>query len=285
MDAMGPGPTADPRLAARWQLFASGALFGLMAALARLGSRDAAGFSGAQLATVRFAVGIALIVGMFRLRPGTFRPVRHRLLVTRGLLGGLAVLLYFAALARMPAAEATLLNGTFPLFATALSFWTLRERPTLPLLAALAAVFLGVLLVLWPSGGTVRMGAGPLLAIAAAVTAGVSVTSIRALRATDNAPTIYLWAMAILDERLSLAGAGGILLGAAGVAWGTAVGSRGAGKVHFAPQGSSSADERLRSASWPPLTAAGPPCEVGVRIRTAKRTTDPEGPAWRRPHP
>ncbi|HEX8908518.1 MAG TPA: EamA family transporter, partial [Anaeromyxobacteraceae bacterium] len=104
------------RLAARGQLFVSGALFGLMAALARLASRDARGFTAAQMTTVRFAVGAAMSLALFRLRPGTFRPVRRGLLVARGLQGGLAVLFYFVALARIPAGQATLLNNLFPVF-------------------------------------------------------------------------------------------------------------------------------------------------------------------------
>lgn len=284
--------TAASTIAARWQLFGSAALFGLMAALARLGSRHSSGFTGPQMATVRFAVGTALIAAYFRARPGTFRPVRHRLLVTRGALGGLAALLYFVSLSRLPAAEATLVNNTFPILATLISIYALRERPPLRLAGALGAVALGMLLVLRPTG-SVGLGLGVLAAVAGALVAGVSATSIRALRATDNAPTIffafsvggllvslplslghwatdptlwgialatavvstggqllmtaaygaltvaeaalwqqltpvaaYLWALTILGEQLSVAGACGILLGAGGVAYGTAFGSR-----------------------------------------------------------
>jgi len=284
------------KLAARGQLFAAGLLFGLMAALARLGSRGGGGFSAAQMSTVRFAVGIALTLGLFRLRPGTFRPVRHRLLVTRGALGGVAVLLYFVALARIPAGEATLLNNTFPVIATILSFYTLGERPTVHLAVALAVVTAGVFLVVGPGSGSLGLGVGELAGIASAFLGAGAVTSIRALRATDNAPTIffafcvgglavslpfslgawpggalawglavavgvlsffaqilmthaygaltvaeaalwqqltpvasYLWALGILDERLSALAVLGVLLGAAGVAYGTVLGHRPAG--------------------------------------------------------
>jgi drug/metabolite transporter (DMT)-like permease len=308
---MRPMTAASPAIKARWQLFGSGASFGLMAALARLGSRGAAGFTGPQMATVRFAVGTALVAVLFQARPGTFRPVRHRLLVTRGVLGGLAAFLYFVSLARIPAAQATLLNNTFPVLATLISVRALGERPPLSLLGALGLVALGVVLVLRPSG-SFPVGIGALAAAAGAVVAGFSATSIRALRATDNAPTIffafsvggllvslplsfghwpsdpalwgiafatalisaagqllmtaaygaltvaeaalwqqltpvaaYLWALAILDEHLSLTGALGILLGAAGVACGTIFGGRGA--PSHPP-----ADARAREcAAWP----------------------------------
>jgi drug/metabolite transporter (DMT)-like permease len=280
-------------LSARAQLFGSGFFFGLMAALARLGSRDAGGFTAPQMSTVRFAVGAAMTVALFRLRPGTFRPVRHRLLVTRGILGAVAALLYFVALARIPAGSATLLNNTFPVFATILSIFTLGERPTVHLAIALAVVSAGVFLVVGPGSPALGVGVGEAAGLLSALVGACAVTSIRALRATDNAPTIffafcvgglvislpfavgswpsgalpwaiaiavgassffaqllmthaygaltvpeaslwqqlnpvasYLWALALLDERLSPLGAAGILIGGLGVAYGTVFGHR-----------------------------------------------------------
>jgi drug/metabolite transporter (DMT)-like permease len=280
------------KAAARLELFGAAVLFGLMAALARVGE-GADGFTPGQMVTVRFAVGAALTLALFRLRPGTFRPVRHRLLVTRGLLGGVAVLLYFVALARIPAGQATLLNNTFPVIATALSFFTLGERPTAHLALALLVVTAGVFLVVGPGSGTPGFGWGELAGLASAFLGAGAVTSIRALRATDNAPTIFfafclgglvvsaplslgawpagagtwalavavgvlsflaqllmteaygaltvaeaalwqqltpvasfLWAMALLGERLSTLAALGVLLGGVGVAYGTVLGHR-----------------------------------------------------------
>ncbi len=89
------------KLAARGQLFAAALFFGLMAALVRLGSCDAPGFPSAQMSAVRFTVGIGMTPGLFWLRPGTFRPVRYRLLFTHGALGGVAVLLDLVSLARV----------------------------------------------------------------------------------------------------------------------------------------------------------------------------------------
>jgi drug/metabolite transporter (DMT)-like permease len=184
-------PWRRSKRAARWELFLAGVFFGLMAALARMGSSDPGGFTAPQMTTVRFIVGAALTLGLFQVRPGTFRPVRHRLLVTRGLLGGVAVLLYFVALARIPAGQATLLNNTFPVFAVLLSFATLGERPTVHLGLALVAVTAGVFLVIGPGSGSLGIGAGELAGIASALLGAGAVTSIRALRATDNAPTIF----------------------------------------------------------------------------------------------
>lgn len=287
------------KLLARAQLLSSGVLFGLMAVLARLGSRAGASFTPMQIATVRFAIGTAMIVGVFRARPGTFRPVRHRLLVTRGVVGGVAALLYFVALGHIPAGEATLLSYTYPVMATALSLFTIGERPTFHLALALLVTSAGVLLVVGPGAGGFSLGVGELAALGSAFLSAIAVTSIRALRATDNAPTIffafcvgglafsaplaassawpsspaawgialavagvsffaqllmtqaygaltvpeaavwqqvtpvaaYLWALLLLDERLSGAGELGIVLGVLGIAYSSVFGGR-AGADH-----------------------------------------------------
>jgi len=286
----------SPRGRARWLLFGAGLLFGLLAVLARIAATH--GFAAGQVATVRFGVGAVLTLGLFRLRPGTWRPVNRPLLVTRGALGGLAAFLYFVALSLIPAGQATLLNNTFPVIAVGISFLTLHERPTLHLLVALALTSLGVFLVLGGGHLGFQPSWGQLVGIASAFLGAGAVTSIRALRATDNAPTIfffftvggllvslpfalgpwsaapgpwaaalaagvvsflaqmfmteaygaltvaeaavwqqltpvasYLWAGALLDERLSLVGAMGVGLGIVGVAYGSVLGSRAPARV------------------------------------------------------
>ncbi|MGC4069369.1 MAG: DMT family transporter [Polyangiaceae bacterium] len=174
---------------ARAQLFAAGVLFGLLAALTRVATLG--GFTSGQCAVVRFGMGALLTLGLFRVRPGTFAPVNRRLLLTRGALGGLAALLYFVALGRIPAGEATLLNNTFPILATVIAFFSLRERPTIHLAVGLLVASIGVFLVL--GGGTTafELGWGELAAMTSAVLGAAAVTAIRALRSTDNAPTIF----------------------------------------------------------------------------------------------
>ncbi len=180
---------APRRSRARVLIFGAAVLFGLAAVLVRVAARG--GMDGAQVTSVHFAVGLAAVGGLFALRRGTFRPVRRKLLVTRGLLGGFAGLLYFLSIERIPAGEATLLNNTFPIWAVLLSLVLLRERPTVHLAVALAVASIGVFLVLGGGDVAVGFGWGEALGVASAITAAGAVTSIRALRATDNAPTIF----------------------------------------------------------------------------------------------
>ena len=183
----------SPKVLARLQLLGSAVCFGLMAVLARKLSRDPGGFTAGQLAVVRFAVGAAVSVVAFRLSPGLYRPHDLRRLWTRGVSGGIVVVLYFLALARIPAGEAGMLYNLFPVVATAMSIVAFGERPTVHLVAGILAATAGVVLVL--GGGTLSLGLGlgEGHAIAAALFAAFSSVVIRAMRATDNAPTIFFF--------------------------------------------------------------------------------------------
>ena len=186
----------DPRLRrilARVELLGSAFCFGLMAVLARRLSRGPGGFTAGHLSAVRFAVGALVSLAVFRLRPGLYRPRNYRLLVSRGLSGGVVVVLYFLALSRIPAGEAGLIYNLFPVIATAMSLVTFGERPTVHLWLALGLATAGVALV--GGGGTLSLGIGwgEALALAAAVFGATSANVIRAMRGTDNAPTIFFF--------------------------------------------------------------------------------------------
>jgi drug/metabolite transporter (DMT)-like permease len=164
-----------------------------MAVLARYLSRGAGGFSAGQLTVIRFVVGAAVSVIAFRLQPGLYAPRNRKLLWSRGVSGGIVVVLYFLALQRIPAGEAGMLYNLFPVIATGLSVFAFRERPTAHLVLALALATAGVVLVL--GGGTLRLGlgAGEAFALGSAVFAAISAVTIRAMRATDNAATIFFY--------------------------------------------------------------------------------------------
>jgi drug/metabolite transporter (DMT)-like permease len=181
--------TDAQRARARALLFGSSVFFGLSAVLVRLATR--AGMNGGQVTLVRFVVGLSGILAVFAARPGTFRPVKRWLLVSRGAFGAVAALLYFLAIERIPAGEATLLNNTFPIWAVLLSLLFLDERPTIHLAIALAVASAGVFLVLGGGQISFSLGTGEVLAMVSALTGGAAVTSMRKLRATDNAPTIF----------------------------------------------------------------------------------------------
>jgi drug/metabolite transporter (DMT)-like permease len=206
--ALGAAERLFHRVGARTLLFGSGLLFGLSAVLTKVATRGPDGMSGPQATIVRFSLGLLFVLLLFALRPGTFRPVKGWLLVSRGLFGGVAALLYFVAISRISPGEATLLNNTFPIWAVIISFFVLRERPTPHLAVALAIASVGVYLVMGGGHARFQLGIGQGIAILSAIFGGFAVTSIRALRATDNAPTIF-FAFSLGALAVSLPFAGG----------------------------------------------------------------------------
>lgn len=181
------------RRVARLQLVGSALCFGLMAILARKLTLPGMGFTAGHLAVLRFVVGALLSLAAFGLIPGLYRPSNHRLLVMRGLSGGAVVVLYFYALAHIPAGEAGILYNVFPVIAVALSLVIFKERPTVHLWLAILAASLGVALVLSQGHLGYGFGWGQLAALGAAVFAATSANAIRAVRHTDNAATIFFF--------------------------------------------------------------------------------------------
>ncbi len=181
------------RMVARGQLAGSALCFGLMAILARKLTLPGMGFTAGHLAVLRFVVGGLLSLAAFSVIPGLYRPSNYRLLVMRGLSGGAVVVLYFYALAHVPAGEAGILYNAFPVLATALSLVAFRERPTVHLWLAILAASLGVVLVLSQGHLGLGFGRGQLAALAAAGFAATSAIAIRAVRHTDNAATIFFF--------------------------------------------------------------------------------------------
>src|SRR5512142_856715 len=92
---------------------ASATLFGFMAFAAKLASSR---LSGPQVAMIRFAFHLipVLLVTRYRRAATDFR--RWDLLLLRGFFGGIAVLLYFIAIAHINVGIATLLNYCSPIF-------------------------------------------------------------------------------------------------------------------------------------------------------------------------
>lgn len=181
------------RTVARVELAGSALCFGLMAILARKLTQPDVGFTAGHLAVLRFVVGAALSLAAFGLIPGLYRPSNYRLLVMRGLSGGAVVVLYFYALAHIPAGEAGILYNVFPVIAVAMSLAIFKERPTVHLWLAILAASLGVVLVLRQGHLGFGFGLGELAALAAAVFAAASANAIRAARHTENAATIFFF--------------------------------------------------------------------------------------------
>lgn len=164
----------------------SAVFFALMALAAKLAS---ARLSGGEVALFRFAFMLlpALAPGVAR-KAVTYQ--RLDLLLYRGVFGGVAVLLYFLAIAHVPVGIATLLNYSSPVFSVSFAALFLGERADprllLPSLAALAGLALAA-----GVGGGAGLGGWELAGLASSILSGAAVAAIRAARRTEGSWAVY----------------------------------------------------------------------------------------------
>jgi drug/metabolite transporter (DMT)-like permease len=172
-------------------MVASAVLFGAMAFAAKLAS---ARLSGAQVAMIRFAIGMmpAMLIPRFRRSAFTFH--RWDLLLYRGVFGGLAVLCYFIAIEHIHVGVATLLNYTAPLFSGIFSMLFLREKISARVLIPAPVALTGVFLVVHANarpGDVLGFGTWELVGFASAMLSGAAVTAMRAARQGENSWAVY----------------------------------------------------------------------------------------------
>jgi drug/metabolite transporter (DMT)-like permease len=141
-----------------------------------------------QIGSAVCAVGlVAAGAGFASLR--TKRVGAH---VGRMALGMTAMALNFVAMIMLPLAEATAIGFTVPLFSTILAALLLGEATGRWRWGAVAAGFLGVLLIVRPGSGHVELAGAGVAIVAALLTAAVTVV-IRRLGATERASTTVFW--------------------------------------------------------------------------------------------
>jgi drug/metabolite transporter (DMT)-like permease len=133
-------------------------------------------------------------VGMVAAGPG-FASLRTRRVgahVGRMALGLTAMALNFAAMILLPLAEATAIGFSVPIFSTVLAALVLGEPTGKWRWGAVAAGFLGVLLIVQPGTGEVPLLGASVALVAALLTASVTI-AIRRLGATERATTTVFW--------------------------------------------------------------------------------------------
>lgn len=168
-------------------------LFAVMA----MGVRAIAGrIPGPQIASVRFAAGLVVVALVGLIGRVDLRPRRWGWLTSRGVAGGLAVVAYFACIEHVGVAVATLLNHTGPVWSLVFAWLLLGELPRPRALLALGLTMAGVMLVVSrPLGAGIGIGLWEAVGVFSAVTTGIAVTSIRAVRRPrgDGLPSEGSW--------------------------------------------------------------------------------------------
>ena len=172
-------------------MIASATMFGAMAFAAKLAS---ARLSGPQVAMIRFAVGLTPVLLVPQYRRAARKFERMDLLLYRGFFGGLAVLLYFLAIAHTSVGIATLLNYTAPLYSGVFSMLLIGEKLPAKVLIPLPIALLGVFLVVHAHaapGDILGFGRWELVGACSAIASGAAVTAMRAARRTENSWSVY----------------------------------------------------------------------------------------------
>ena len=169
-------------------------LFGVMAVCVDVASRA---MDSTQIAFVRFAGSLMVLLTFRRRRSLQPRPGNLRRVFMRGMLGAGAIVLYYRCIQGAGAGLATLLNCTYPVFTALFATTLMEERIDVRLGGALALNMLGVLIVLGPGANlSAATFSGGLSALAAAVLAGGAVATARQLRSSETAHLITTYFMA-----------------------------------------------------------------------------------------
>ena len=174
-------------------------LFALMSALIRwLGDRVPLG----QVVFFRSAFAIPPVLAVYAVRGElitavrTERPFGH---LGRGMISVAGMFLSFAALARLPLADANALSFASPLITVALAALILKEQVRIYRWTAVAIGFAGVLVMLWPYLDIGHMTAstastvGALCALTAAFTNAGSVIQTRRLTDSETTSSIVFY--------------------------------------------------------------------------------------------
>lgn len=173
-------------------MVASATMFGAMAFAAKLAS---ARLSGPQVAMIRFGVGLLPVLLVPRYRNAARNFHRVDLLLYRGFFGGLAVLLYFIAIAHTSVGIATLLNYTAPIYSGIFSMFLIGEKLPAKVLIPLPIALTGVFLVVHAHaapGDILGFGKWELAGACSAIASGAAVTAMRAARRTaENSWSVY----------------------------------------------------------------------------------------------
>jgi drug/metabolite transporter (DMT)-like permease len=153
----------------------------------------AKGYSPLQIGFLRYLMGLVIAASIAG-RNGGLATLRTRRLVghmLRSVLNLTTMLTFYYALRLIPLADAIAIGFAAPLFTTALSVPMLKERVGPRRWAAVALGFVGVLLIVQPSGGGMSFGA--LLALVSSLCWSVTLISSRQLSGTEPSHSILFY--------------------------------------------------------------------------------------------
>lgn len=166
----------------------SNVFFSLMAILIRVDPS----ISGQESAFYRFAIGALFVVTMALFGKASLRFHDIRGLLWRGVVGGIAVVLYYLPINEIGLGKTSLFQYTYPFYAIVFSAIFLKEKISLRLGVLLAVALSGLVLLEWPSLGAGHWNLWVVVAWASGVLSGLAVMYVKKLSATESSTSIFL---------------------------------------------------------------------------------------------
>ena len=180
--------------------------FSIMSLLVKLAANR--GLPSQELVLARAVVTLLLSWWMIRREGIPMWGVNRKLLLLRGMTGSVALMAYYASVAELQLADATIIQYTNPVMTALLASWSLGERVERLTWVGAAASFAGVLLVARPSflfgdvASTIPLSAIALATFGAFMSA-VAYVMIRRLRDTEH-PMVIVWYFPLVAVPTSL---------------------------------------------------------------------------------
>jgi drug/metabolite transporter (DMT)-like permease len=141
----------------------------------------------------RGAVGMAVVYALFGHGRGLDlkRLLSGRQIAIRGVVGALSTIAFYITIMKLGAARAVILNLTYPIFASVIAAFWLKEKISRAAMVWMLIGFCGLVVFLSGDGQLPSPSAYDLLALAGAVGSGWVVVIIRRLRHEEHPATIY----------------------------------------------------------------------------------------------
>lgn len=150
-----------------------------------------------QLMELRTVIGFLMLYPLIRLNGGfaklkTARLPQH---IGRNLIHYGAQLGWFFALTLIPIGQVVAIEFTMPIWTAILAASFLGERMTVWKVTAIVLGLVGVFVIVRPAAGEINPG--QLIALAAAVGFGISVTMVKSLTRTEQTLAIIFWMLVV----------------------------------------------------------------------------------------
>ena len=148
--------------------------------------------SSYQATFFRFAIGVGImgVLSLFGIVNLKFNDKKN--LFWRGLVGGVAVYLFYLAIIKLGVGKGSVYIYSYPIFATLFSMLILKEKVEPIKFIVIFISFAGlILLSLGGKDGLGGMGIYELVAIAGSITTGLAVVFVKKLHDNDNSYAIF----------------------------------------------------------------------------------------------